>query len=457
MAPPHRSSSLRLGTTCFCAYVVFSFVAPSRRPALSKLNMLSIDFHISPIRDVKDVFERFQTLDHVRIIDKSLSGHCHLVNTCATDLRIITKENGISLSDCPNEFMRKFWTEYRYDRWFNNVDIFYCDYPISLCEVYMAFNKPMILVAPTRYEIGRHDEHSWQRLNENLQVIASSKANTLAANNLYDLEYMKHFTGISNIQLVPNLCLYVDAVYRPRRKEILIGPSRLNKAAHEILYGPHGLFSYIKLSSESTVQFVPLRKLYEHYTFKDLAQHQAMLVIPYQVSIMSLFEYYAMQIPMLVPSLDLLVEWQVEHLLLEELSWNCVFNKCPETSVLAPHENSPHPFDPNDVLNPAALRYWLKYADFYQWPGIIYFHSWDDLLDKVQSTDFADISRVMGEYNQQRISHVKGKWEEIIDRTTMKARTSKAVKTGKPTTAAWEEEVMSSYPNLKSSTVFAQC
>jgi hypothetical protein len=35
----------------------------------------------------------FQT----KVIDKSLSGHCHLSNTCERDLRVMNKQNGINL------------------------------------------------------------------------------------------------------------------------------------------------------------------------------------------------------------------------------------------------------------------------------------------------------------------------------------------------------------------------
>ena len=44
----------------------------------------SSDFHISPIADVKDLFGPIG----MNVIDKSLSGHCHLKNTCARDLKV---------------------------------------------------------------------------------------------------------------------------------------------------------------------------------------------------------------------------------------------------------------------------------------------------------------------------------------------------------------------------------
>ena len=61
------------------------------------ITMWSTDFHISPIADIKAVTAKISK--NVKIIDQSLSGHCHLTDTCATDhLHILNKENGINLS-----------------------------------------------------------------------------------------------------------------------------------------------------------------------------------------------------------------------------------------------------------------------------------------------------------------------------------------------------------------------
>ena len=67
-----------------------------------------------------------------------------------------------------------------------SVDAFVCTHASSLCELFMPFRRPLIVIASTRYEIGRHDIASWERWNGNLVRIASSPFNTVAANNRYD-------------------------------------------------------------------------------------------------------------------------------------------------------------------------------------------------------------------------------------------------------------------------------
>ena len=162
----------------------------------------SSDFHISPIADLKDLFAPMG----MRIIDESLSGHCHLKKTCSRNLKVITKQNGITLGQCPNQLRRKFFEAYVNDPRMRGVDAFLCHHAAGLCEAFMPFNKSLVVVASTRYEIGRHDPRRWKAWNANLKAIAAHPRNVVAANNRYDAEYVKYFTGLSHVPVLPNYC-----------------------------------------------------------------------------------------------------------------------------------------------------------------------------------------------------------------------------------------------------------
>ena len=201
---------------------------------------------------------------------------------------------------------------------------------------------------------------------------------------------------------------------------------------------------------------MPIRELYETYSFSDLARHRAVLIIPYQVSIMSLFEYYAMQIPIFAPSLELLIEWQVKHLVLDELSWNCVHKKCNQSSQLRPHKASAHlGFDPNDVSNSSVLRHWLQFADFYQWPEIILFDSWEDLISKIDSTDLSVVSEKMGLYRKQQIERVTNTWSDIFK--VLKTAKEAPVYIPNDDNRAWERNMLRNHPGLSLKSLSEKC
>jgi hypothetical protein len=106
------------------------------------------------------------------------------------------------------------------------------------------------------------------------------------------------------VPVLPNYCAYTKATYAPTRPQVLVGPGRGIKDA---LYA--GLVAAAKGTRFASM--ARLRDLYPHFEYKDLAAHPAIVLIPYQVSIMSLFEYYRMAIPLFVPSPALLADWQV--------------------------------------------------------------------------------------------------------------------------------------------------
>ena len=149
----------------------------SQFPVYKDYTFWSSDFHISPIADLKDIFSQLD----MNIIDKSLSGHCNKgpnekKPTCAKDLKILDKGNGIDLGTtkglCPNNLKKRFYDAYINDPQMNTVDAFLCHHASPMCEVFMSFGRPLIVVVSTRYEIGRYDTQSWTVWNDNLRAIA---------------------------------------------------------------------------------------------------------------------------------------------------------------------------------------------------------------------------------------------------------------------------------------------
>lgn len=364
----------------------------------------SSDFHISPIADLKDLLEPMG----MTIIDKSLSGHCHLKGTCATDLKVLTRDNGIDLGRCPNQLRRDFFEAYKNDPAMQHVDAFICQHACGLCEVFMPFNKSLIVIASTRYEIGRHTPDRWRAWNENLKNIASNPRNIVAANNLYDAEYIKYFTGLRNVPVIPNYCGYTKESYSPQRPEILVGPGR---GVHEEL-----LRELQERGRSRGVSVARIRDLYPHFEYSQLVQHPAIVLIPYQVSVMSIFEYYRMGIPLFAPSPALLAKWQIRHRVMNERTWEGVFGRPGARSAIRGAEGTEGLPDPNNEEDEHAIRHWIALADFYQWPHIQTFDSFEELFGKLADADLEVISRGMQAYNQEIRHGLKQQWEGILER-----------------------------------------
>ncbi|CAF2048483.1 unnamed protein product [Rotaria magnacalcarata] len=239
--------------------------------------------------------------------------------------------------------------------------------------------------------------------------------NIVAGNNLYDAEYIRYFTGINTIVL-PSICDYINVVYNPSdtHREYIFAPSSLSVEYNKEFLDELN-FSIKRFNASIIVK--PLRQLYRFYRYENLVRHPAIIYLPYQVSIMSIFEQYSMNIPLFFPSLDLLTDLHVKYCVVRERTWDTTLSGTIRNSSTIPsyYTNVTIP-DPNNEVDYSAIRYWLKYADFYQWPHITYFNSIDDLTSKLMQTNLTFISERMLEYNHKKKFELLQHWKIILNR-----------------------------------------
>jgi hypothetical protein len=371
------------------------------------MKLWSSDFHISPIFDIKNLLAAVD----VTVIDKSLSGHCHLTNTCQHDLRILTRQNGVHLSPCRNSIRRDFYNSYRCDASFTSVDAVVFTYALALAEAFMPFNKPMIIIANTRYEAGRYTSaEMWSMWNHNLVQIASKPGNFVGANNHYDLEYVKYFTGIKNVRYIPSYCGYVNTHYNVSRKEIILAPKReINEELANTVLG---------MAKDRNVNIVKMGSIYSKYEYSDLAKHPCFVILPYQLSFMTFFELYRMSIPLFLPSAELLTKWHMEKFVLKERSWHGAFSHArSKGSMLPRHPSSSSKMrsDPNDDNNVTAVLDWVRLGDYYIFPHVVLFDSFEHLFDLLQKTNLQAVSAAMTEFNKKQKVEIMDTWAEILD------------------------------------------
>lgn len=87
--------------------------------------------------------------------------------------------------------VEEFHSVYKNDPEFQSVDAFICMHAAATCELFVPFNRPIIIVATIRYDNGRVGLNEWKRWNDRLLEIAAEPTNVIAANNRYDVEYMR--------------------------------------------------------------------------------------------------------------------------------------------------------------------------------------------------------------------------------------------------------------------------
>ena len=74
--------------------------------------------------------------------------------------------------------------------------------------------------------------------------------------------------------------------------------------------------------------------------------------------------------------------------------------------------------DPNIDVDYDAVSYWLQFADFYQWPHLIYYASIDELVHKMVNTNLTEVSLKMKAHNQIVHQEIKDTWSDILLKIT---------------------------------------
>jgi len=87
--------------------------------------------------------------------------------------------------------VEEFFAVYGDDPEWRSVDAFVCLHPAATCELFLPFNRTVIIATTIRYDNGRVAIRDWKRWNARLARIAADDRNVIAATNQYDVNYMQ--------------------------------------------------------------------------------------------------------------------------------------------------------------------------------------------------------------------------------------------------------------------------
>ena len=180
----------------------------------------SVDFHGAPVACNVPVLREAGIVVHAEVDYVN----CRYFGLCKKRLKVLTGQDaagendyrGFSLESdgyTPEGLIAKFYDTYKNDEEFARVDAFMCSHPAANCELFLGFGKPIVVYATTRLEFGRHDAgidwrlphlkadapKRWRSWVKTVVKLANDPRNTVAANNHYDVAYIKYHTGVDAV------------------------------------------------------------------------------------------------------------------------------------------------------------------------------------------------------------------------------------------------------------------
>lgn len=304
----------------------------------SRPRVFNLDLHTSVVADIRQGLAP----EDISLTSWSLSGHNYVTRRLFTAPDPVSVVNARSWRELDVNQIDRF--QDKYGRYLRSFDGFLVTHTPSFAQLFTGLGKPCLVVASTRYEApytARPD--AWSALNTFIRQELQASRMILVANNLADAAYCEFHLGV-HVKCVPSVCDYTQIVWNgdPSVKVI----SAMDPT----------LTSLIRTTLGS--EWLPWDSvLHRHYRWQQLASLGEVVVVPYNISTMTLFELATAGIPVSVPSSRLLKEWFHAHSgVLSQLTWYQVEGVTPPKD-----EENPANSDRSDFLD-----WWIARADFMQ-------------------------------------------------------------------------------------------
>ena len=327
--------------------------------------VFNLDLHTSVIRDIEfglksldiDV-KRWSISKHNKYIRKNLRGSDPVKYVNANTWQDLNDKSIIQFHKKYYKFLKQF-------------DGFIVTYPPTFIDLFLPFNKPILLDIAIRYEIPyTNNDYSWKSFNERLKNGYNKGGITLWSNNKADCDYLEYFTGLQS-KIVPSVCDYLGDQWKAIKPFQYVSIIRDNNLK-------------LKVATVTKNAWTPIESLKRgHYEWEDILSSSVVFLIPYNISTMQLFELATAGVPVIVPSKNFLKKlWQEGYSVLTEISWYQVHNI--STEQLADS-------NPNKWQSDTFIDWWLERADFYNadlMPNVITIEDFNDLNAIIAKPEF---------------------------------------------------------------------
>ena len=361
----------------------------SRPFGAARRDVFNLDLHVSVIADVRVALES----RGLSLTDWSISGHTWVFDRKRDPVAVVNERTYLEFDQ---RMVQRF--QRTYGSYLRSFKGFVATYPPCFSLLYRGLGAPTLAICATRYEWPfTHDAERWAWLDSSLAQGIDEGWLTLAANNRADADYVENYTGLKPVW-IPSACSYVEPSYTGRQATAVVSAPTEDFAA--------------RICAELDEPTVPLRTaLGRRYTWSQLYDQRAIVYIPYNVSIMSLFEHYSACAPIYVPSRTFLKALRAEHTeVLASLSFSQV------TGRPAVRPTRPDTIDLNEIDDPQVIDWYLDRADFYDsdWmPRIRQFDSWRHLNHLLATDDVVAISAEMAAERPGRLARIAQLWDQL--------------------------------------------
>lgn len=337
------------------------------------------------------------------VIIQTLSYHKHYI-----DSTIVTDDFFINIHNYNKEQVENIFKEK-----YNDVTHVLCSFPPKRVEDFKNIPDNIKIILNIGHRIHIHlNPNQYKYFTNKIIEYSKNDRYILASMSEYDFQYVKYYTNIETLKLyVASFHLPKEINYNPNNNTILIGPSHNTDTIinfNNLQDLNQQSIAYAKINNKQPFLFNFIKNLYPHTNFINIVNHPAVLLFPYSAFSISMVELYQSNIPMLVPSKEML-KGKMNDVKLYPLYNNNI--KSIEDFDIEYNKkdiSSPNSFNLNDEL------YWIDFMYFNKLNNILKYNNNDELFHIIYNNNFKDISNKMKIENETFLNEQLENWIKIF-------------------------------------------
>jgi len=314
----------------------------------------------------------------------------------------------------PESLEREFHVIAHSDLGIQGADILMCSEPPFFCALLSGLGKPVFGYIGNPFGAylrpGRPQEQFYARFHGEL---ASDTRNAFACMSPYLSALVYWHTGIS-LPVVRPLGLYTRATYRPSLRDILVTKQIFSAWDAVCVFNR---FAEVLSDSEAAAGVKPRYRLYNgtrfvhikhlrDQTWVNWARHRAAVFLPYDPQQMVFYELYSMNIPLLVPSHELLpMMIRFGYTNLQDFEYARPGWKAPPTDL---------PYHWTEKANSWELRWWSSLTDFARAPHVLRWSSVPELLRQLLHSNLEGVAAKMRRATEMQLLEATDFWRRAF-------------------------------------------
>ena len=306
-------------------------------------------------------------------------------------------------------------------RLMKSTDVVVTSYCLGHCvdladALHQIYGVKVIAISAHRFNQFKQERAGNEKLKSDTRRLAATAGCVKAVCDEYDWHYERRYLGIDAHRLWARpFHIRPERVKAMDSDVVLLTPIRKSALGSRLQAACKRRYDQKALKPNYILEEMDRQPRFD--TPEGLGRYSAFIVVPYSAYAIMHFEFYALNRPIFIPSVELIVEHGAMWDRALSTSW------CPQDKYREMEDDIDAPDSPNS-LHPDAQRLWVARSFLHRAGNAQVFESADDLFDKLErlESDRPEIERRMRADNRRLDAEALAAWDRVLQELQLPPR-----------------------------------